>query len=89
MVGGDAGRDGSKDLMETYVKGTGDSGYICLDIHGSRKTVDNLEFSIDIDSVIWVTDKLKICGSINLQLLPYKGDTAPIKKHNHAYVKLY
>jgi hypothetical protein len=90
MVGWEAGEVGTEDGMRTYITGKTRSGkYVRLDVQKSRKTVENLHFAIDIDSILWVTDKLKVLGSINLHLLPYKGMKAPIKTHNHAYVELY
>jgi len=80
----------AEESMRIFVTGKTTTGsYIRLDIHKSREKVENLNFSVDIDSVIWETDKLKAVGPINLQLLPFKGPKAPISKHNHTYVKLY
>ena len=74
---------------EAYITGRAPSGkFIFLDIHGSRKPAPDLQYSIDIDSVLWVTDRLKVNGCITLHLLPYTGSKAPISKHNHAYVDL-
>jgi hypothetical protein len=90
MVGPEAGELGTEDGMRTYITGKTRGGkYIRLDVEKSRKVVENLDFAIDIDSILWVTDKLKVLGSINLHLLPHKGMRAPIKTHNHAYVELY
>ena len=90
MVGQEAGIRNTDKAMRTYITGRTDSGsLIHLDIPKSRKPVGDLVFSADIDSVIWITDRLKVAGPINLQLLPYKGEKAPIHKHNHTYVNLY
>lgn len=90
MVGADAGREGTDKWMKTYITGRTDSEHLIrLDIHKSRKRVEDLQFSADIDTVIWETDNLKVVGAINLQLLPFRGDKAPIRKHNHTYVELY
>lgn len=90
MVGAEAGTENSERGLRSYLTGTTESGsYIQLDIHGSRKTVQGLHISSDIDSVLWVTDWLKVLGVINLHILPYKGNSPPINKHNHAYVDLY
>jgi len=86
----EGGKGTAEERMKIYVTGRTSTGsYIRLDVHKSRERVDNLNFSVDIDSVIWETDKLKAVGPINLQLLPFKGPKAPISKHNHTYVKLY
>ena len=92
MVGEGAGAEGTEDGMRTYITGKTSSGkFIRLDIHRSRKEVpiEDLLFSVDIDSIIWETDRLKTIGSINLHLLPLKGEKPPISKHNHTYVELY
>ena len=90
MVGPEAGLENTDQGMRTYITGKTNSGaYIRLDIHKSRQTVEDLKFSIDIDSIIWETSRLKVNGSINLHLLPYTGATAPIHKHNRTYTELY
>jgi hypothetical protein len=89
MVGPAAGEEGTEKGMMTYITGKTSSGkHIRLDINKSRKVVENLHFSADIDSVLWITDTLKVLGSINLHIMPFKGERAPIKTHNHAYVNL-
>lgn len=92
MVGPEAGEQGTEEGMTTYIKGRtgpGSKNYIHLNLHKSRKQVGTLNLSTDIDSILWVTDHLKVLGSITMHLLPYRGESAPIKKHNHAYVELY
>jgi hypothetical protein len=90
MVGPQAGEQGREGGMTTYIKGRTESQkYIHLNLHKSRKVVESIDFSTDIDSVLWVTDKLKVLGSLTIHLLPYRGESAPIRKHNHAYVELY
>ena len=88
MVGPESGD--KEEGMRRFVTGKTESGkFIRLNIHKSRKVVRDLEFSADIDSIIWVTDKLKVAGSVNLQLLPHKKPKAPIGNHNHTYVELF
>jgi len=90
MVGAEAGMMNTNKSMKAYITGTTESeSLISLDILGSRKTVENLHLSVDIDSVLWMTDRLKMAGTINIHLLPHKGIKAPIYKSNHAYVRLY
>lgn len=92
MIGPEAGDEGTEKAMRTFVTGrTGPNfnNYIHLDLHASRKSVKGLTLSADIDSIIWITDRLKVQGSITIHLLPYKGKCSPIGKHNHAYVELY
>jgi hypothetical protein len=89
MVGTEAGEEDTDKARNTYITGKTDSGsFIRLDLHQSREKVKSVECSVDIDSVHWVTDKLKVSGSVDLHLFPYKGAKAPISTHNHAYVEL-
>ena len=76
--------------MKAYITGRTNSGsYIRLDIQKSRRPLQDLKCSADVDSIIWLTDRLKVLGSINIHLLPFLGIKAPIGKHNHTYVNLY
>ena len=92
MVGAEAGKEGTEKGMRTYINGiTGDGNdkrLIRLDIQKSRRTVENVDISVDIDSVLWITDKLKVKGNVNLHGMPHRGFKAPIEKHNYAYVEL-
>jgi len=63
--------------------------YIRFDPLLSRKTVDDVRISVDVDSVIWLTDKLKVKAAVNIHLLPSTEPEAPISKNNHTYVELY
>jgi len=57
MVGPDVGAAGRPQSMEMYVQGSYFGCKVRLDIPGSRKKAQDLAFSMDIDSIIWVTDK--------------------------------
>jgi len=63
--------------------------FVRLDILRSRKTVHDVQISMDIDSVIWLTDKLKVRLAVNVHLLPSTKPEAPISTNNHTYVELY
>ena len=56
MVGAEAGKEGTEKGMRTYINGiTGDRNnkrLIHLDIQKSRRTVKNMDISVDIDSVL-------------------------------------
>ena len=92
MVGAEAGKEGTEKGMRTYINGiTGDRNdkcLICLDIQKSRRAVKNMDISVDIDSILWITDRLKVKRNINLHGMPHRGFKAPIKKYNHTYVEL-
>jgi hypothetical protein len=85
------GRKGKADVVQqAYLTGQTKSGsYIRLDIHKSRRAVKGLKFSADVDSVIWLTDRLRVNATIQVHITPYLGMKAPIRKHNHTYVNLY
>jgi hypothetical protein len=90
MVGPQAGFENTNQSMASYVTGTTGSGdYIRLDIHKSRQKAPHVHISADIDCILWITDRLKVTGSVDLQILPYTHKVAPINKNNHAYVELY
>ena len=85
MAGG-----GEAERMKAYITGRTNSGlYIRLDIQKSGRALEDLKYLADVDSVIWLTDRLKVLRSINVHLLPFLGIKAPIQKHNHMYVNLY
>jgi hypothetical protein len=90
MVGREGGREDTWKGMKSYIAGKTDSGhFIRLNLHRSRKVVEKMDFAADVDSILWVTDRLRSKSMINLQLMPYRGPKAPIRTHNHAYVELY
>jgi len=63
--------------------------FIRLDLLRSRKTVNDVRISMDIDSVIWLTDRLKVKPAANIHLLPSTKPEAPISSNNHTFVELY
>jgi len=48
----------------------------------------DIDVSMDIDSVIWVTPKLTLTGHMNLHVLPMFGGKAPFSSNNHVYVQV-
>ena len=92
MVGVEAGVRDTQQSTRTYTTGTTESGsLIRLDIQESRERleVEDIHISVDIDSILWITDRLRTTGAVNIHVLPYTGVKAPIEKHNHTYVNLY
>jgi hypothetical protein len=69
---------------------TQDDQFIQLNLQkdGVECLADDVDISIDIDSVIWVTHNLQFKGPMNLHLLPLLGDQAPVSKNNHVYIQV-
>lgn len=44
--------------------------------------------SMDIDSVIWLTRRLKVKGAFNLFTSPHRKEAPPISRSNHLFVEL-
>ena len=89
----EAGSENSLSSMMAYVAGRVCSGpkegsYIRLDIMKDRVQPKEVAISVDIDSIIWLTPKLKVSGIINLHTSPYRKERAPISTANHVYIEL-
>jgi hypothetical protein len=86
-----AGNPGSHDSIRAFVCGrTPRDNYICLrpERDEVQLSADEVHVTLDIDSVIWVTDKVHILGSIKVQVLPYMKKQPPISKDNHCNVEI-
>lgn len=66
------------------------SDFIHLDLERDSVHLEDSEVLItyDIDSIIWVTDTLKLNQSAKVFVLPYEGKYAPISKSNHVSVEI-
>jgi hypothetical protein len=62
--------------------------YILLDLQRDAVQPQNLLYSCDIDSMIWITRTPKFIGPFGIYASPVIRDRAPIWKSNHAYVEL-
>ena len=51
-------------------------------------TTGEIRTTLDIDSIIWVTHKLHVLGSLKLNVMPYFGNKPPIPKNNHCEVEI-
>jgi hypothetical protein len=49
---------------------------------------DEVQITLDIDSIIWVTHQLHLLGSLHIHLLPYFKRKPPIEKNNHCHVEI-
>src|SRR5271170_4519789 len=73
--------ENTKFSQNVFVRGrTRDNRFIQVDLEKDAVEyyVDNVDISVDIDSVIWVTHKLQFKGPMNLHLLPLLGGQAPV-----------
>ena len=64
--------------------------YVRVDLEQDRVdfSVDDIQISIDIDSIIWVTRKLVCSNSVGVYLTPIYDGKSGIHKHNHVYVEI-
>jgi hypothetical protein len=90
MIDG-AGGEGSVCSMELFIKGLTADG--CWVKFNPRRDAHNVPpsdctLSYDINSIILTSDPLKLLGNVEIEVLPYSGQTPPIPKSNHSYVKL-
>jgi hypothetical protein len=67
-----------------------DTKFIQLNLEKDEVKIqdDNVAVSIDIDSVIWVTRRLKFNGPVYIHFLPLIGDKPPFSVNNHVYVQV-
>lgn len=87
----EAGGIGSETSMKMFVKGlTMDDDYICVNpqLDHTPLSSDEVIFSIDIDSIVWVTHLLKVKTQVMVHVLPYSGKAPPISRNNHVSVEL-
>jgi hypothetical protein len=84
--------EGSLESMKMFVQGVMQDGKTLIKFDPTRDLYplrsDEYFLSLDIDSIIWVTYKLRILTEISVHVLPYAGARPPIWKNNHAYVEL-
>jgi hypothetical protein len=91
------GLEGSRPSKMAFVAGraTVDSGvdgspsrFIQLDVTKDQVRPNSISISVDIDSVAWLTRRLKTKGTVNLHILPYRKERPPIDVSNHLFVEL-
>ncbi|KAI6137967.1 hypothetical protein BKA82DRAFT_35141 [Pisolithus tinctorius] len=85
------GSSTSECLVNTFVNGQHKDGHhICLDLELDHKLVtpEELEVTMDIDSLIWVTHSLQFNTLLPIYLGPIVEEKAPMHKHNHVYVDI-
>ena len=62
--------------------------YICVDLLMDHVEPRHLDFSCDLDSLIWITRSPKFTGPVAIYSLPVIRERAPIWKSNHIQVQL-
>ncbi|KIJ58749.1 hypothetical protein HYDPIDRAFT_33862 [Hydnomerulius pinastri MD-312] len=81
----------SRDGHNTFVRGKLINGTsICVDLEkdGISFDVDDIDISVDIDSIIWSTKTFVCQESIGINMMPPFESKPGIFKHNHAYVDI-
>lgn len=87
------GPERSPSSTKAYITGRtntegGEDSYIWLNIMKDRVQPEDVSISIDIDSVIWLTRRLKVKAAFNLHTSPYRKEQPPISTANHTYIEL-
>jgi len=78
-------------LLSYFVRGRTKAGdYVCVDLErdGINAMDLNIQFSVDIDSFVWVADLIKVASPVGLMVTPSLRNNPGIKKHNHVYVEI-
>ena len=91
MLAQAADRVGTKVNRDLFVRGNGKDGKdICLDLEKDAVAVppEDVQISLDIDSLIWVTRLVQVQGHVHLAITPTVGKDAPIRKSNHVTVNI-
>jgi hypothetical protein len=70
------------------LNGRFENQYVSVDLLKDSVEPDNLEFSCDIDSLIWITQSPKFKGYVGIYSLPVIRDRAPIWKNNHVQIQV-
>ncbi|KAG1839613.1 hypothetical protein C8R48DRAFT_621556 [Suillus tomentosus] len=68
--------------------GDGPALYVDLERDAIKFSEDEIEISLDIDSIIWTTKVFRCKGSVGIYVTPPFQTKPGIFKHNHAYVDI-
>jgi hypothetical protein len=83
---------GSSDSMDMFVRGVMPDGHTPIKLDLTRDAYplrfDEYLFSLDIDTIIWVTHEIRVLTEISVHVLPYTGGRPPIWKNNHVYAEV-
>ncbi|KAF8129371.1 hypothetical protein EV363DRAFT_1169043 [Boletus edulis] len=87
-----AGNRNSSRSIDLFVRGINpvQGNYVCFrpERDAVPITTGEIRTTLDIDSVIWVTNHLHVCGSLKVNVMPYFGNKPPIPKNNHCEVEI-
>ncbi|KAL4061925.1 hypothetical protein J3A83DRAFT_4384674 [Scleroderma citrinum] len=81
----------SNDLLDTFVHGQHrDERHICLNLELDHVilTSEDMEVTVDIDSLIWITRSPYFCTPLAVYLGPILEEKAPMHKNNHVYIDI-
>ncbi|KAG1718054.1 uncharacterized protein EDB91DRAFT_1067025, partial [Suillus paluster] len=68
--------------------GEGPAFYVDLEQDAIQFSEDEIERSVDIDSIIWTTKTFRCTGSVGIYVTPPFQTKPGIYKHNHTYVEI-
>jgi hypothetical protein len=68
--------------------GDGPALYVDLERDAVALSEDEIEISVDIDSIIWTTKVFRCKGSVGVYIVPPFQTKPGIYKHNHTYVEI-
>jgi hypothetical protein len=68
--------------------GDGPALYVDLERDAVALSEDEIEISVDIDSIIWTTKVFRCKGSVGIYVVPPFQTKPGIYKHNHTYVEI-
>ncbi|KAG1718941.1 uncharacterized protein EDB91DRAFT_1066083, partial [Suillus paluster] len=68
--------------------GEGPAFYVDLEQDAIKFSEDEIERSVDIDSIIWTTKTFRCTGSVGIYVTPPFQTKPGIYKHNHTYVEI-
>ena len=80
----------SKDIMndDIFVTGkTSEGKFINVNLQQDSVVPENINYAIDIDSLIWITRKPQFALAVELYTSPVFRNTAPISKDNHVKIE--
>ena len=87
-----AGNKNSSRSIDLFVCGKNpiQGNYVCLqpEQDAVSLTTSEVQITLDIDSIIWVTHHLHVLGSLKVNVMPYFGNKPPIPKNNHCEVEI-
>ena len=80
----------SKDIMNDDIFVTGktfEGKFITVDLQQDSVIPENINYAMDIDSLIWITRKPHFALAVELYTSPVFRNTAPISKDNHVKIE--